>query len=416
MTASPSLSEAPSPPHPSVPILSVSELNGMARMALEKNLPLLWVAGEISNLTRAASGHIYFILKDANSQVRCTIWRNKAQLIGFRPENGQKVEARALVTLYEARGEYQLNVETLRRAGQGLLFERFLALKATLEAEGLFTPENKRQLPFFPRHIAIVTSPQAAALKDVLITLERRAPHLAITLFPTPVQGEGAALQIATALKTAAASGCEAIILCRGGGSLEDLWAFNEEEVVRAIRASSIPVVSGVGHETDFTLADFAADLRAPTPTSAAEQICPDRAILLERIVALSRRLEQGWQRRLGRWGEQLDYLAFRLPSPARQIAIRRNRLTLQSNRLHEAISRLLAKERQGLERLAQSLRQLSPEAVLARGYAIAFDAQNRAARDASQLTEGEILTLRLAEGSTAVAVVNHPKASSPQA
>ncbi|MCL2075027.1 MAG: exodeoxyribonuclease VII large subunit [Betaproteobacteria bacterium] len=402
MTASPSLSEAP----PSAHILSVSELNGMARVALEKNLPLLWVAGEISNLTRAASGHVYFILKDANAQARCTIWRNKAQLIGFRPENGQKVEARALVTLYEARGEYQLNVETLRQAGQGSLFERFLALKAALEAEGLFALSSKRPLPSFPRHIGIVTSPQAAALKDVLITLERRAPHLAITLFPTPVQGEGAAIQIAAALKAAAAYDCESIILCRGGGSLEDLWAFNEEEVVRAIRASSIPVVSGIGHETDFTLADFAADLRAPTPTSAAEQICPDRAVLLERLSALSRRLEHGWQRRLGRWGEQLDYLAFRLPSPARQIAIRHERLTFQTRRIKEAIFRLLAKDRQGLEKLAQSLRQLNPEAVLARGYAIAFDAENRAARDASQLVEGEILTLRLAKGAASVAVI----------
>jgi exodeoxyribonuclease VII large subunit len=401
MTLLPPLSEAPS-----APILSVSELNGMARMTLEKNLPLLWVAGEISNLTRAASGHIYFVLKDANAQVRCAIWRNKAQILSFRPENGQKVEVRALVTLYEARGDYQLNVETLRQSGQGLLFERFLALKAALEKEGLFAPERKRPLPSFPRHIAIVTSREAAALKDVLITLARRAPHLSVTLFPTPVQGEGAARQIAAALKAAAASGCEAILLCRGGGSLEDLWAFNEEEVVRAIRESNLPVISGIGHETDFTLADFAADLRAPTPTSAAEQICPDRALLLERLATLSRRLEQGWQRRLGRWEEQLDRLSFRLPSPARQIATRHERLALQSHRLREAASRLLAGKQQSLERLALSLKQLNPEAVLARGYAIAFDAQNRAARDASRLTKGEILTLRLARGTASVAVV----------
>jgi len=405
MTASLSLSEAPSPLPPSAPILSVSELNGIARMTLEKSLPLLWVAGEISNLTRAASGHIYFILKDANAQVRCTIWRNKAQQIGFRPENGDKVEARALVTLYEARGEYQLNVESLRKAGQGTLFERFLALKAALEKEGLFAPENKRPLPFFPRRIAIVTSREAAALKDVLITLARRAPHLAITIFPTLVQGEGAARQIAVALKAAAASDCEAIILCRGGGSLEDLWAFNEEEVVRAIRASSLPVISGIGHETDFTLADFAADLRAPTPTSAAEQICPDHATLLQRLATLSRRMEQGWQRRLGRWEERLDNLSFRLPAPDKQIAIRRERLTLQGKLLEEAVWRGLEKKNQELLRLAQSLRQLNPEAVLARGYAIAFNAQNRAVRDSAQLSAGEHLTLRLAKGSASVAV-----------
>jgi len=403
MTLPASLATSPSP---STPIFSVSELNEAARKILETNLPLLWVAGEISGLTRAASGHIYFILKDANAQVRCTIWRNKAQLLGFRPENGQKVEARALVTLYEARGEYQLNVETLRQAGQGALFERFLALKTKLEAEGLFAPEHKRPLPAFPRRIAIVTSPQAAALHDVLITLARRAPHLAITLFPTPVQGVSAAQQIATALETAAASDCEVILLCRGGGSLEDLWSFNEEIVVRAIRASSLPVISGVGHETDFTLADFAADLRAPTPTSAAEQICPDAAMLLNRLSTLSKRLEQGWQRRLGRLGEQLDYLAARLPSPAGQIAIRHERLHFQSRRLQEGTARLLTQKQQGLERLAQALRQLNPEAVLARGYAIAFNAQNRAARDAAQLSEGEILTLRLAKGITSVAVI----------
>lgn len=394
-------------------MFSVSELNEMARSVLEKNLPLLWVAGEISNLTRASSGHLYFILKDANAQARCTIWRNKAQLLGFRPENGQKVEARALVTLYEARGEFQLNVETLRQAGQGALFERFLALKTKLEAEGLFAPEHKRSFPAFPRHIAIVTSPQAAALHDVLITLARRSPHLSITLFPTPVQGEGAAQQIAAALK--AASGCEAILLCRGGGSLEDLWAFNEEAVVRAIRASAVPVMSGIGHETDFTLADFAADLRAPTPTSAAEQICPDCALLLDRLAALSRRLEQGWQRRLGRWGEQLDHLAFRLPSPAGQIAIRRERLAFQGRHLQKAVSRLLTGKQQGVERLAQSLRQLNPEAVLARGYAIAFTAQNRAARDAAQLLDGEILTLRLAQGTASVKVSAPDVAQEPQ-
>jgi len=407
MTLSASLATSPSPSTSTLtPIFSVSELNEAARKILEQNLPLLWVAGEISGLTRAASGHIYFILKDANAQVRCTIWRNKAQLLGFRPENGQKVEARALVTLYEARGEYQLNVETLRQAGQGVLFERFLALKTKLEAEGLFAPEHKRPLPAFPRRIAIVTSPQAAALHDVLITLARRAPHLAITLFPTPVQGVSAAQQIVTALEAAAASDCEVILLCRGGGSLEDLWSFNEEIVVRAIRGSKLPIISGIGHETDFTLADFAADLRAPTPTSAAEQICPDAAMLLNRLSTLSRRLEQGWQRRLGRWGEQLDYIAARLPSPAGQIAIRHERLAFQSRRLQEGTSRLLTKKQQGLERLAQALRQLNPEAVLARGYAIAFTAQNRAARDADQLSQGEILTLRLAKGITPVAVI----------
>jgi exodeoxyribonuclease VII large subunit len=262
-------------------VLSVSSLNRLIRDCLESAFPLTWVGGEISNLTYAASGHVYFSLKDNSAQVRCVMWRNRAQLLGWRLENGQKIEARALVSFYEPRGEFQLNIEAIRRAGQGDLFERFLKLKAQLEAEGLFAAEAKRPLPAFPRHIAIISSLQAAALRDVLTTLHRRAPHLRITIFPTLVQGEGAAIKIAEALEQAGSSNCDAIVLCRGGGSIEDLWSFNEECVARAIRASAIPVVSGVGHETDFTIADFAADLRAPTPTAAAELVSPDRSNLL---------------------------------------------------------------------------------------------------------------------------------------
>ena len=259
-------------------VLTVTSLNRLVRDCLEAAFPLTWVGGEISNLTYAASGHVYFSLKDAGAQVRCVMWRSRAQTLGWRLENGQKIEARALVSFYEPRGEFQLNVEAIRRAGQGDLFERFLRLKAQLENEGLFAVDRKRPLPTFPDHIAIVTSPQAAALRDVLTTLHRRAPHLRITLVPTPVQGEGAGERIAAALAQASACGCQAIILCRGGGSIEDLWAFNEEIVARAIRASTVPVVAGIGHETDFTIADFAADLRAPTPTAAAELISPDCA------------------------------------------------------------------------------------------------------------------------------------------
>ncbi len=273
------------------PVLSVSSLNRLVRDCLEAAFPLTWVGGEISNLTFAASGHVYFSLKDANAQVRCVMWRNRAQLLGWRPENGQQVEARALVSFYEPRGEFQLNIETIRRAGQGDLFERFLRLKAQLEAEGLFTAEIKRPLPEHPQALAIVTSLQAAALRDVLTTLRRRAPHVRIGLFPTPVQGEGAAGKIATALQLAAASDCDAIILCRGGGSIEDLWPFNEEVVARAIRASRLPVVAGIGHETDFTIADFAADLRAATPTAAAEILSPDRDALLAHLQQFRRRI-----------------------------------------------------------------------------------------------------------------------------
>ncbi|MFP5403699.1 MAG: exodeoxyribonuclease VII large subunit [Gammaproteobacteria bacterium] len=248
---------------PTLPVLTVSELNRMARRALESQLPLLWVEGEVSNFTRAASGHWYFSLKDANAQVRCVMFRGRNQFADFTPANGDHVEVRALPSLYEARGDFQLGAEQIRRAGAGRLYEAFLKLKARLDAEGLFDPAKKRALPRFPRTLGIVTSPQAAALHDVLTALSRRMPGLPVILYPTPVQGAGAGAQIAAAIRTAGARAeCDVLLVCRGGGSLEDLWAFNDEAVARAIAMSPMPVVSGVGHETDFTIADFAADLR----------------------------------------------------------------------------------------------------------------------------------------------------------
>lgn len=428
------------PPLPA--LLSVSELNQVVRTLLEQTIPLTWISGEISNLTRASSGHLYFTLKDADAQVRCTLWRNKAQLLGFRPENGQKVEARALVSLYEARGEYQLNVETLRQSGQGRLFERFLELKQKLETEGLFASDRKRPLPAFPRRIALVTSPQAAALRDVLSTLARRAPQVSLYLFPSPVQGEGAGAQIARALADAADSDADLIILCRGGGSLEDLWAFNEEVVARAIRASHLPVISGVGHETDFTISDFAADLRAPTPTAAAELACPDRQSLQEKLATLTRRLQHSQSQRLGQWAQRLDGLAARLPSPGRQLQTRQTRLLELRGRLHQSMGHQLEREARklqhqayrlasqqpdltgrqaSLERLglrlrhgwqhylerqqmqlgqaAQGLRQLDPHAVLSRGYAMVFSPQGKSIHDAGELQTGDSLKVIFAKG-----------------
>ncbi|MDR3158450.1 MAG: exodeoxyribonuclease VII large subunit [Zoogloeaceae bacterium] len=430
-------------------VLSVGELNRAVRGALEAQFPLLWVAGEISSLTRAASGHVYFTLKDAEAQARCVLWRNKAQLVGFRLENGQRVRARVLVTLYEARGDYQLGVESLRLAGQGVLFEQFLELKTRLEAEGLFAVEQKRPLPAFARRVAIVSSPQAAALQDVLATFARRAPHARLTLFPTPVQGEGAGREIARALTAAAASDHDVILLCRGGGSMEDLWAFNEEVLARAIRASRLPVVSGIGHETDFCIADFAADLRAPTPTAAAELICPARQDLLERLDALRRRLAQGCENRLRGWAQRLDCLDARLPSPARQLLLRRENLSVLSlrlqraarqgvaqrrdalralspslmrhrprleaqgetlshlrQRLQQATEYLLRHRQQRLTQLAQGLRQLDPQAILARGYAIAACADGSLLRDAATAFPGDTLFLTLARGKITAQVV----------
>src|SRR5262249_21863748 len=259
-------------------IISVAELNRIARELLEQRLPLMWVAGELSNCKRYESGHCYFTLKDANAQVDCVMFRNRAQLLGWQPQDGMQVEVRASPTLYEARGKFQLTVETMRRSGRGALYEAFARLKLKLEREGLFDPARRRPLPRFARVVGIVTSPRAAALRDVLTTLERRMPGLQVVVYPTPVQGGTAARSVAAGIATASTRAeCDVLILCRGGGSIEDLWAFNEEVVARAIVASAIPVVTGIGHETDFTIADFAADFRAPTPTGAAERVSPDR-------------------------------------------------------------------------------------------------------------------------------------------
>ncbi|MBL8419446.1 MAG: exodeoxyribonuclease VII large subunit [Dechloromonas sp.] len=433
---------------PGNPVLSVSSLNRLVHDCLESAFPLTWVGGEISNLTFAASGHVYFSLKDANAQVRCAMWRNRAQLLGWRPENGQQVEARAQVSFYEPRGEFQLSVETIRRAGRGDLFERFLRLRARLEADGLFAAEIKRPLPEHPRALAIVTSLQAAALHDVLTTLRRRAPHVRSDLYPTPVQGEGAAEKIAAALQIAGAGDCDAIILCRGGGSIEDLWPFNEEVVARAIRASQIPVVAGIGHETDFTIADFAADLRAATPTAAAEILSPDREALLAHLQQFRRRITRQIARGLGERAQQLDSLAARLTDPTERLRQRRESIVRLGAQLDRARDNLLGIRRHTLETLGcrlhsarpqpqhardtlkhlrhridqatrqqisgsagklmalrASLIQMDPRAVLKRGYALAIGPDGRAVRDSSKLSPGDSLRLGFARGSAAVTV-----------
>nr|WP_240327728.1 exodeoxyribonuclease VII large subunit [Dechloromonas sp. HYN0024] len=430
-------------------VLSVSSLNRQVRDCLETAFPLTWVGGEISNLTYAASGHVYFSLKDASAQVRCVMWRSRAQVLGWRLENGQKIEARILVSFYEPRGEFQLNVEAIRRAGQGDLFERFLQLKAKLEGEGLFSPASKRPLPSFPRRLAIVTSLQAAALRDVLTTLQRRAPHIGIRIFPTPVQGDGAGVKITEAVTQAGHSDCDAIILCRGGGSIEDLWAFNDESLARAIHTSPIPVISGVGHETDFTIADFAADLRAPTPTAAAELASPDREALVDRLLLLENQLGRRLDRTLSDHLQRLDWLAARLVHPAERLRQRQRETAAFGSRLQHALRRqsehcavrlqalslrhssarprpeklaeglthfkyrltrqsqwAISQQSGKLNALASSLSQLDPHAVLSRGYTLAIGTDGRAVRNTSQLNAGDLLKLRFSVGA-AEATVN---------
>ena len=428
---------------PPASVIPVSMLNRLARERLETSFPLCWVSGEVSNLTYATSGHVYFSLKDAAAQVRCVMFRNRAQILGWRLENGQHIEARVLVTLYEARGDFQLNVEAARRAGVGNLYEEFLRLKEKLEREGIFDSAAKRPLPTFPRRIGIVTSLQAAALRDVLSTLSRRAPQVAIVLYPTPVQGDGAAAQIASAISNAdERKECDVLVVCRGGGSIEDLWAFNDEGVARAIRACHIPVISGIGHETDFTIADFAADQRAPTPTAAAELAAPEQAALRARLADLQLALRRNIEQRLHQRGQQLDWLAARLQHPAQRLAQQRENLINLQRRLNAGLAQTSTRGRSALAgltrrlllarpdttrltrrvdalapklrsewqktlheksadlaRLEASLAHLNPKAVLARGYSVVTDAQGKIVRDSTSLEPNSSIAVHLHRG-----------------
>lgn len=430
-------------------VLTVSELNRRARGLLEANLELMWVTGELSNVVRAASGHWYFVLKDEAAQVRCVMFRNKAAAVGFVPQNGMQVEVNALPSLYEARGEFQLGVETMRRAGLGALYEAFLKLKAKLEVEGLFDPARKRPLPEFARRIGVITSLKAAALRDVLTTLRRRAPMIEVIVYPTAVQGAGAAAEIVAALELAGKRAeVDALILCRGGGSIEDLWSFNEEIVARAVAASPLPVVSGVGHETDFTIADFVADRRAPTPTAAAELLSPDREDLLATLTQRAYHLRRDMRHRLDMAGQRLDGARRGLLSPAEQLAAARDRLAqlgsalvrsatntvsekrwqfthaaerLQGRRpdvalrqeqlanirrtLAQATARRLQTARQITEQLQVRLDLLAPQRTLERGYAIATLPSGDVVRDAAQLARGAQVRLRLAAGGAELTV-----------
>jgi exodeoxyribonuclease VII large subunit len=431
--------------------MTVSALNQAVARMLERNFPLAWVSGEISNFTKAASGHWYFTLKDDGAQVRAVMFRGRAQYAGFTPREGDKVEVRALVTLYAPRGDYQLNVEAIRRAGVGNLYEAFLQLKERLNAEGLFDAARKRPLPVFARTIGIVTSLQAAALRDILSTLSRRAPHVRIVLYPTPVQGEGAAQKIAQAIATASdRAECDVLLVCRGGGSIEDLWSFNEEVVARAIVACAMPVISGVGHETDITIADFAADLRAPTPTAAAELATAPRADWLAMLEAHADDLTRGIMRQLADTAQTLDWLSRRLVSPSSYIAHERlklhglqarlfhatrtplNQTRFALSHLHARLSAQLPKttayrmhlhddarrlntrmatvtmqRRQAVASLASQLELLNPQRTLERGYAMVIDGKGKIVRSPKNLHPRQTVTVRLAEGAAEVGIAS---------
>ena len=434
---------------PAGAILSVSALNRSVRDLLEHRLPLAWVAGEISNFLQARSGHLYFSLKDSAAQVRCVMFRSRGMLLDWEPRDGMQVEVRALVTLYEARGEFQLNVEFMRPAGLGALYEAFLRLRDKLEREGLFDPLAKRPLPVYPRAIGVVTSKAAAALRDVLTTLRRRNPAIPVIVYPSAVQGEAAPAEIVEALAAAGRRAeCDVLILCRGGGSIEDLRAFNDERVARAVRASSIPVVVGVGHETDFTIADFAADVRAPTPTAAAELASPPRDELLARIGILVGRLRRSVERDLETRMQAVDHLSRRLIHPGRRLQAQGALVVQLSTRLGQAVARTLDREgwtvrgliersrrhlpplamlslrtgqlgerlaaasgRQLAERtaridaLARSLSHLDPRAVLERGYSIVRGETGRIVRRSAEVASGDRVDITFAEGTASARV-----------
>ncbi len=353
-------------------IMTVSELNRLARQVLEQSFPLFWVSGEVSNFTRAASGHWYFSLKDQAAQVKCVMFKGRNSYVDFIPREGDKIEARATVTLYEARGDFQLTVEFVQKAGLGALFEAFEKLKAKLAHEGLFDAAFKKPIPTHPHTIGIVTSPDAAALRDVLTTLKRRNPNMQVIIYPTPVQGKGAAQLIARAIRSASQRAeVDTLIICRGGGSMEDLWQFNEEVVARAIDDCPIPTISGVGHETDFTICDFVADMRAATPTAAAELACADIRALQNQVMNLQNRLNKQINFLLNQTAQKLDFLARRLISPRQQIENRATQIRQLQRRLTLAMQQNLQMHQQKLLRLASSIEQLNPNAVLARGYAI---------------------------------------------
>lgn len=412
-------------------VWGVAALLQAASDALAARFGACAVRGEISGFARAASGHCYFNLKDAErgeGALRCAFFRRSASLVDFAPADGQLVDVRGRLGVYGARGELQLIVESMQRTGAGALYEQFLRLRARLHDEGLFDPACKRALPLYPRHIGVVTSPGAAALHDVLTALGRRAPHVEVILYPSPVQGveAPAALCAAIALANAHAK-VETLIVCRGGGALEDLWAFNDERVVRAVRASAIPLVCGVGHETDVTLADLAADVRAPTPTAAAELAAPSRQSCLDALVAraafMRRRvvdlLDSHAQRldrmtlRLARptavargHGERLGMLARRLEAAARRgTQAREGHLAQVEQRLRRATVFALARHDTHLAGLRGRLEALDPRRVLARGYALLTDAAGRAVVSVAQVGIGAGLQAALGDGRLAVAV-----------
>jgi exodeoxyribonuclease VII large subunit len=378
--------------------LSVSQLNQTVARLLERSFPLVAVQGEISNFTRASSGHWYFTLKDEQAQVRCAMFKGRAQWADFVPHDGDRVELNAQVRLYEPRGDYQLLVDAIRRAGAGALLEAFHRLKEKLTQQGLLETQRKRPLPFFVKTVGIITSPEAAALRDVVATLQTRAPYVRLILYPTPVQGAEAAKKIIQALTLAnQRAEADVLLLCRGGGSMEDLWCFNDEALAHAIAASALPVVTGVGHETDFTIADFVADVRAPTPTAAAQIVARPLQEWLGHLQVQQRHLVQIMQRKLDNASLRLDLAARGLISPTQRLDLYQQSLLQLQRRLQLGLHHRLAREEQGLQHLASLLTAFSPQQTLERGYVMVRrnEPRGQLVTQGAELEPGQTLSLQ---------------------
>lgn len=415
------------------PVWSVGHLVAAIGRSLAQSFNPVRVKGEVSGFMRAASGHCYFTLKDSTGQVRCAMFKRAASLLAQLPKDGDTLEVLGKLDLYPARGDLQLIVESVRMDGQGALYERFVALKAKLEAQGLFDLARKRDLPNYPRHIGVVTSMGAAALRDVVTTLERRAAHVAVTIFPASVQGQGAAAELVSALAKASAykdaqcGACDLVLLVRGGGSIEDLWAFNDEQLAHAVAAMPMPVVSGVGHETDFSITDFVADLRAPTPTAAAEMAVPQTAALVAQVQHLADELSSAVAMQLDRRWQRLDRIGARLTKPVQALGLQRSRLqnlgfALQrglgrgvqvhqrrqdtaAQRLHQAVKHLIDNRVNWLNQTGAQLQGLNPQAALARGYAWVRLSDGQALASAKDVQTGDALTLLVHDGELDVQV-----------
>jgi len=397
-------------PPPERHIYTVSRLNREARLLLEHGLPVLWVEGELSNFSQPSSGHWYFTLKDRDAQLRCAMFRQRNAGLRFTPKTGQHVVVRGRISLYEPRGDYQLIAEHMEEAGLGALNREFERLKTKLAVEGLFAEERKRPLPRFPRRIGVVTSPSGAALRDILNILKRRFPPASVLIYPTAVQGAAAVPEILAALAQAGTrQECDVLIVARGGGSIEDLWAFNDEQVARAICASPIPVVSGIGHEIDFTIADFVVDARAPTPSGAAELVAPDRLACLETLTRTAERFNIAIRRELRTLSSVFDGIGLRLKlaHPGARLAQQEQRLDDLEQRLGHAVRARMSGVEHRLSLAVRTLNTVSPLATLERGFAIVTRVKDgRLVMDAGTIAVGEEIETRVAKGNLRAKVI----------